>query len=208
MTLLTVTRHVEPPDTMTILLDPPVAYGGGEVAELRLREPTGRQVREAERELGAEAPWVNAVAYELKLIGLVTGLPTAALDALPIGATNFAAAFLQEFIEAGADLGADDDDAPPPEATTLAIDPPLTFNGVSYADLDVREPLASEIRRARALMRTAGSLFESRRAQMALVTAVSGLPAPVIDGLPIRLLNQAARILGRFIAAGRPTGKR
>ena len=218
MTNLTVTRHDDPIDrscgtraqpTMTIGFDPPLAYRGGEVAEISLREPTARQVRDAERELGAEAPWVNSVAYELRLIGLVSGLPAAALDALPVGAANYASTFLQEFIEAGAaDPAADDEAEPPPEATTLAIEPPIKFTGVSYAELDLREPLASEIRKARALMRTVGSLFESRRAQMALVTAVSGLPAPVIDALPIRTLNEAARLLGRFITAGRPTGKR
>ena len=213
MTLLTVTRHDDPPDTMTIALDPPIAYRGGELAEVTLKEPTARQVREAEREMTPEAPWAGMLAYELKLIGLVAGLPAPALELLPIGLANLASVFLQEFVtkgapEADAEADADAGEDAPPEATTLPIDPPLAFNGVSYAELDLREPLASEIRKARQLVRTPGSLFESRRAQMALVTAVSGLPAPVIDALPISRLNEAARLLSRFITAGRPTGKR
>ena len=90
---------------------------------------------------------------------------------------------------------------------SLSLDPPISFNGASYGELDLREPLASEIRKARTLMRSAGNLFESRRAQMALVTMVSGVPAPVVDALPIRKLNEAGRILSRFTMAGRPTGK-
>ena len=207
MTTLTITRHDDPPDTMTITLDPPVAYRGGEIAQLDLREPKAREVREAEREYSTEAPWAGAMAYELRLIGMVTGLNQMALDALPIGATNYASTFLQEFVEAGARDPAAEEDETPPEAMTLSIHPPVKFTGTDYTDLDLREPLASEIRKARQLMRTAGSLFEQRRAQMALVTAVSGLPAPVIDALPIRLLNEAARILSRFTVAGRPTGK-
>ena len=215
MTQLTITRNEDPPEgsqaaraqpTMVIAFDPPLVAKTGEIAEISLREPTAREVREAERELGAEQPWVHMLAYELKLISLVSGLPLASCDLLPIGATNIASAFLQEFVEAGA-ADEDGDDDEPPEATTIAIDPPLKFSGVSYNEMDLREPLASEIRKARQLLRTNGSLFESRRAQMALVTLVTGLPAPVVDGLPIRTLNDAARVLGRFIGAGRKTGK-
>jgi hypothetical protein len=206
--MLTIIRD-DPPDTMTITLDPPVAYKGGEIAELVLKEPTARQVRDAEREYNQDAPWAGAVSYEMKLIGLVAGLTPVALEKLPVGVCNYAATFLQEFVEAGATDPEDaDEDRPPPEAGSLPIEPPIKFAGVTYSDLDLREPLASEIRNARQLMRSSGSLFESRRAQMQLVTAVSGLPAPVVDALPIRQLNQAARILGRFSIAGRPTGKR
>ena len=210
MTQLTITRD-DPPDTMRIEFSPPLPYKGGEVASLALREPTARQVRDAEREYSMDNPWAGTVAYELKLIGLVAGLEAAALDVLPVGAVNYAAEFFKAFVEAGSeDQEGDDDDtpAPPPEPETLTIHPPLKFAGVSYSELDLREPLASELRNARKLMRTAGNLWESRRSQMALVTAVSGLPAPVIDALPIRQLNQAARVLGRFIVAGRKTGSR
>ena len=207
MTQLAITRD-DPPDTMRIEFTPPLPFKGGEIATLELREPTARQVRDAEREFSLDSPWAGTVAYELKLIGLVAGLPAKALDALPVGAVNYAAEFLREFVEAGAEDAEGGEDGPAPEATTLAIEPPLKFAGASYGDLDLREPLASELRNARLLMRSAGNLFESRRAQMALVTAVSGLPAPVIDALPIRQLNEAARILGRFIVAGRKTGSR
>ena len=205
MTSLAITRSDGPPDTLEIVFTPPLAYKGGEVASLTLREPTARQVRDAEREYTLDAPWAGTIAYELRLIGLVSGLQPLACDALPVGASNVAAEFLREFVETGAEDG---DEEAAPEAVTLPIEPPLKFAGLTYGDLDLREPLASEIRAARQLMRTSGSLFESRRAQMALVTAVSGLPAPVIDALPIRQLNAASRILGRFTSAGRKTGSR
>lgn len=203
---IVVTRHDDPPDTMTIEFVPPlVVKGGGDIERIELKEPTARQVREAEREYSNEAPWAGNTSYELKLIGLVSGLTTAALDLLPVGAANYAAAFLTEFVEAGGAEGTEDDGLPL-EPVTLNISPPITFTGISYSELDLREPLASEIRKARQLMRSAGNLFESRRAQMQLITTVSGLPAPVIDALPIRLLNDAGRVLSRFTIAGRRTG--
>ena len=201
---LTVTRHDD--NTMTIAFSEPLTFKGGAIEVLELKEPVARQVREAEKEFSTENPYASRQAYELRLIALVAGITVVAADALPIGAANYAAAFLQEFIEDGGE-GSDDDESPPDGPVTLSLDAPITFLGASYGELDLREPLASEIRKARLLMRTAGSLFESRRAQMALVTSVSGLPAPVIDALPITKLNEAGRILSRFTMAGRPTGK-
>ena len=207
-TTLTITRHDDPPDTMTIEFTPPLPFKGGEIALIELKEPTARQVREAERERSVDAPWAAHVAYELKLIGLVSGLNAAQLDLLPIGAANYAATFLTEFIEAGGTPIEDDEEQGPPplEALSIEIDPPIKFMGVSYSEINLREPLASEVRKARQMMRSPGNLFESRRAQMSLITAVSELPAPVIDALPIRRLNEAGRVLSRFTIAGRKTG--
>ena len=182
MTQLTVTWHDDPSDTMTIALDPPAAYKGGEIAALEMKEPT----RAPGARRRARVRHGDALGQPDRLRAAVDrfsspALSPAALEALPIGAVNIAAEFLQGFVESGAsDPGAveDGDDEAPPEATVMAIEPPLVFAGVSYAEMELREPLAVEVRRARQLMRQPNNLFESRRAQMALVTAVSGLPGP------------------------------
>ena len=201
----------EPP-TLTVTFSPPIAAPAGEIPGFTLREPTARQLREAEKEKDPSAPLAGQSAYEMRLIVLVASDPAltkkGASDRLPIGVINQCIVFLNEFIEApmdeeeeAADLAGDE-----PVACTLPIN--ITFGKQTYTDLDIREPLGSEVRNARMLMREPGNLFESRRALMHLVTTVSGLPAPVIEALPIRTLNKAGRILGRFTMAGRATGKR
>jgi hypothetical protein len=192
-------------DELTIELEPPIKTSkGAEIGVLRLTEPTARQVRDAEQEMNAEAPYAGQVAYEIRLVGTVAGLNRDAQEALPVGIVNVGIEFLQEFIEA--DDGEDDAEAPP-QAVDIPINPPISFAGSTYAELPIREPLASEIRKARQLVRGAGSLFESRRAQMSLLASVSGLPQPVIDALPIRVCNRGGRVLSRFTTAGRRTGK-
>jgi hypothetical protein len=120
---------------------------------------------------------------------------------------NHCMAFLDAYIEQEPDEDEMLEEGDLPEARSLPIEPPIKFAGVEYYELDLREPLGSEIRNARLLMGTAATLFESRRAMMHLITTVSGLPAPVIEQLRISTLNKAGRILGDFTKAGRPTGK-
>ncbi len=219
----TITRSddADGPVTLTIELDPPLAYklrkskADATLDAIVLREPTARQVREAEKERTADAPFASQVAYELRLIQMVGNLDAEVMDLLPVLLVNHAAAFLDEFVDAEpteedkerreADQ---DEDAAPPEPETFPINPPIKWAGSEYAELDIREPLASEIRNARQLIRNSGNLFESRRAIISLVTAVSGLPAPVVEGLGISTLNKAGVLLGRFTTAGRRTGKR
>lgn len=203
---LTITRD-DDAGTMHIAFSEPIRFAKGELHELFLKEPTARQVREAEKVFDTQNVWASRQAYELKLIGLVAGIGNDATDALPIGAANYAAVFLHDFIEAGGGDAADESEEVPDAAVSIDLDTAITFGGTSYHALELREPLGSEIRKARMLLRQAGNLFENRRAQMALVTMVSGLPAPVIDALPIRKLNEAGRVLSRFTMAGRPTGK-
>lgn len=198
--------------TMIINLDPPVSFRGGELVEISLREPTVKQVREAEKEYSGDAPWSATTAYEMNLIGQVAKIKEqAALDALPIGVVNVAAAFLAEFVDEGKPADGDDpieEPVPTADECSLTINPPLKFLATEYHELLMREPLASELRKSRSLARGVGSIFEMRRAGIMLVSAVSGLPQPVIEALPIRVFHRATRLCNRFTRAGRKTGKR
>ena len=204
---ITVERHDEPADTMTITFDPPIEHKGGHLAEINLKEPTARQVREAEKAHSIGAALAGAVSYEMKLVGVVAGIADQGLlDLLPVSAINHGHAFLQDFIEAPADEDETLAEDEAPHDVLLPLDPPITFGKEAFTELDLHEPLASQLRQARQLISTS-SLFESRRAQMHLITAVAGVPAPVVDALPIRTLNKAGRILSGFTIAGRRTGK-
>ncbi len=209
--MISITRD-DDAGTMVISLDPPVSYKGGELVEISLREPTVKQVREAEKEFSGDAPWSATTAYELNLVGQVAKIKEqAALDALPIGVVNVAASFLAEFVDEGKPSDGDDptEEPPPtPDECSLAIEPPLKFLGNEYHEIVIREPLASELRKSRSLTRGVGSIFEMRRSGIMLVAAVSGLPQPVIEALPIRVFHRATRLCNRFTRAGRKTGKR
>ena len=194
--------------TLTIRPSPPIEFKGGSIEVLTLQEPIARHVREAEKHLSGDSPIAGRVDYEIKLICLAGGLPAAAGDALGMVLINHAVSFLQAFIETGSPQPGEEedeaDDDPQPE--TLEIVPPISFAGQTYYEMVLREPLGHELRKARQLM-TKATLFESRRGQMHLVSLVTGLPAPVIDAMPISLLNNASRSLARFIVAGRRTGR-
>jgi hypothetical protein len=197
------------PATLTVTFDPPIAMDHLVLETFTLQEPVARQMREAEKERAQPgvSPWAAEMSYQIRLIVLVGGLKPKMGDKLPIMVINHCMAFLDAYIEQEPDEDEMLEEGDLPEARSLPIEPPIKFAGVEYYELDLREPLGSEIRNARLLMGTAATLFESRRAMMHLITTVSGLPAPVIEQLRISTLNKAGRILGDFTKAGRPTGK-
>jgi hypothetical protein len=197
------------PPTLSVTFEPPITFDHHVIGQFVLREPVARELREAEKErsMVGVSPWAAETAYQMRLIVLVAGLKPKMGEHLPIMVINHCMAFLDEFIEKEPDEDEFLAESEDPVAQTLPIEPPIKFAGVEYYELDVREPLGSEIRNARLLMGSAGSLFDNRRALMHLITTVSGLPAPVIEQLRVTTLQKAGRILGDFTKAGRATGK-
>ena len=97
-----------PDPTRTIDLDPPVeAKDGAVYTELRLSEPTGGQVLNAEKHLkGASIGPADLRMYSLTLVSQNSGLPFSVIrDLMPITVINEATRYLQSFIEAGQETG-------------------------------------------------------------------------------------------------------
>lgn len=79
---------------LDIALEPAIEHAGGTVAALHLREPTGREMREAERTLSDAISVESSSAFEIALIGAVSGLPEDVLNKLKISVMHRARQFV------------------------------------------------------------------------------------------------------------------
>lgn len=204
------------PDTLTIVLDPPLQADGGVLTELVLREPRAREVRAAEQQLDQALSPASFMVYRTMLIAAVAGVKPEVAARLPIRVINRAMAYIDEFVSPERPV-AEDEAAGDPDpwgeslaaTISIAVEPPVRFTGIDYASIDLREPSGGEVRAARTHLSGKGNpLFNMRRMQMHLVQVTSGLPMPVVEGLRVTLLEEASAWLGRFIDTGPKTGKR
>lgn len=94
-----------------------------------------------------------------------------------------------------------------PPTLDIALDPPLEVKGGRYDVLRLREPKTIEVRQAESHMRTSVNVETMRRYQIALVAKVADVPEPVVELMPISVLNRAVAYLMGFIEPGQGTGK-
>ena len=88
-----------PEPELTIEFDPPLQVGVNVTcAQIRLREPTGAEVRAAEGHLrkGISAEAIRM--YQMALIQKVSGVSQQVIDAMPISKITLAAEYLQAFV--------------------------------------------------------------------------------------------------------------
>lgn len=197
------------PDTLTIELVPPVSHKGGVLDAVRLREPTLGEVRLAEALMKALAPSpADERAYQQKLVSLVAGLAPDAVGDLPASKLVQAVQFLEGFIlaPAGDAAGEGAAAAPPPDALTIELDPPIEQQRVSYDAVPLREPTARQVEAAETKLKAQRSPADIRDYHVALLTSVSGLPVTVIRALPIRKAMEGVRYLEGFLRPARATG--
>lgn len=97
------------PQKIIPLEEPIQVPGGGTITELILGEPKGIHVLNAEKHLkGAAISAADVRMYQLTLISQQTGIAFNTLrDLFPISVLNEAAAYLQDFVEAGQTTGND-----------------------------------------------------------------------------------------------------
>ena len=198
----------EAAESLLLELDPPVKVKGGECTSLTLTEPRARHVREAEKQLDDQYSEASVADYEKVLIAACSGVDEEIIKHLTARQVGRAMNFLNAFV-GDVYKDADDDalDDLPEGAFEIAIDPPLSWNKISYPTLVLREPLLDEMRRARQFTRQKLTAYTVRARDMELLRLVTGLPPAVIDGLRITTLREATRQLNRFILAGRKAGK-
>ncbi|NPD67302.1 phage tail assembly protein [Lichenicola cladoniae] len=87
-----------PDPELVIEFDPPLSHGGMSCDSIRLREPTGAEVRAAEGHLrkGISAEAIRI--YQMSLIRSVSGVPQQIIDAMPISKIMIASEYLQAFV--------------------------------------------------------------------------------------------------------------
>ncbi len=83
---------------------------------------------------------------------------------------------------------------------TIQIEPPIESAGGKYDELRLREPLIGQWAKAET-HRGATAQF------IALISAVSGWPAPAVHLLPVSKFNEAVDYLAGFLGSGRATGE-
>lgn len=179
---------------MIITLDKPIEHAGGEIRELKLREPTASEMREAEKLLG-EFTAETVSAFQARLLHLVAGLEPAASNLLLVSTMRRAAAYFVGFdkrpvIEPGADAN-----------DTLDIDlpEPIESGGVTYVTLELTEPTVGTRRKAETALRSGRTAVNLRHYDIILVAGASNLPFDVAEKLPVSIMNQAAAYLRRFV---------
>jgi hypothetical protein len=185
--------------TLVIPINPPIKHEGGEVSELKLREPTGKEMREAERKFdGGMTP--EAVSnFEVALVGAVSGVPEVALNKLPVSVMRRASDFVRGFdvVPAPAELQ---------ETLNLILPEPISVGGVTYTELNLAEPTVGARRRAETAFRTGQTLANSRHYQLILTAEAAKAGFAAVEMMPVSVLNQAEAYLRGFLQPGRPIG--
>lgn len=93
-----------------------------------------------------------------------------------------------------------------PQILVIEIDPPIEWNGKTFAELRVEEPSGKAVRKAEQELAQGANFASLRSYQFALVSNATGVPVAVIEQMRISQIQQAADFLGRFMPGGLGTG--
>lgn len=94
------------PDSLTIPIEPPIAFQGANYTQIVLREPKIDHVRQAQEQLrsGQNIPH-NETNYRMHLVSKVAGVPFPVVQQMGVSRINAAMAFLNLFMFAGLGTG-------------------------------------------------------------------------------------------------------
>lgn len=195
---------------LVIPLARPITKAGRSVSEITLSEPTAGQVRHCERLLRTPTPYGNYLdaevrAYQIELVGRVSGIGDEIAGDLPVSKLDKAAAWLHEqFIvsKRPKDWVADT------ESDQLVIDLPAAIKvaEISYDQLILREPTSGEVKKAESSLRANWGAEDKRRHDLWLVAYAAGIPYPAVEAMPISIVVKAYEWLENFTVASRRIG--
>lgn len=184
------------------VLSAPLKVGGGEIAELRLREPTGMELLRANKHIELSTNPEAEMLFARELVAAIAGLKQPdLLSDLPVADLLEASA---EIIKLFSDKveGFNPDEA----ELEMPIDEPVTIQGVSYHTLSLRPAKTGEMLKARSHLRHGQGPASQLSYQMALVSHVAGLGVPIVHQLPASTIVKAAATVEVFTQPGRRTG--
>lgn len=187
--------------TIILVLDMPLRHAGGEITELRLAEPEAQKMFMVWRNIeGGENPESSAL-FARDLVVKASGLPEAAIGALPVSVMGAAADRISNAIAAEME-GFEFDES----VTDFTFDEPVTVGNIEYTFLPIREPTADEVIKANSHLRTSQGPASQMKYRMSLVSQVTGVPITNVHRFPVTTVMKMARIIEVFSAAGRQTG--
>lgn len=93
-----------------------------------------------------------------------------------------------------------------PRFLVIEIDPPVEWNGNTYAELRLEEPSGEMIRKSEQVLVPPITYVTLRDHQFALVSNCSGVPVQAIVKMRISQIQKAADFLAGFMPGGLPTG--
>lgn len=93
------------PPTLTIPIDPPVAFEGREYGQIILREPRAGQVRQADEQVRGGVTMAAMRTREHHLVASVSGLPFPVVERLPVSRVTLAMEYLNRFLAVGRQTG-------------------------------------------------------------------------------------------------------
>ena len=179
---------------MKLVFDPPLKHEGETCAEMTLREPTVGEVLKAEQAFAVEEGGQARRVRNRTLITHVSGVSDNLVRKMPAGKFRDAAAYLNAF-DASVDPTA-------PRNTDAELVIPLTrkiekMNRI-VDQLELREPTTGEVEEAQRKL-IANTSEAMRAMQIHLIALVSDLPRPVVEAMPVSVINQGSRYLTGFI---------
>ena len=191
-----------------IKFDPPLELKNKDgsvrkIASMALREPIAREVRDAERAYAAASGPVAARMRDRTLLEAVAGADADIVKAMPVSVYNAAVAFLRGFVEAPPEADYSKDR---PTELTVTLDEAIEQSGQHWDALTLHEPTTGDVEMAEQEMNAGMDTETLRKYQIVLVSRVSKAPRFIIERLPVRKLDEAARYIGGFIRAGREAG--
>ena len=173
-------------DTLTITLRQPVTFATIEHTAITVREPVAGQMIEWDN--------LDGAAADIKAVAIVSGLPEKAVE--QIGARDLlrASRFINNFA-----LVAIEAEEPAPERV-ITLRKPVTLGDVTYRELHLREPKAIEL--------IEWDEAKGVAADIAIVSAVSGVPAAAVRMVGARDLMEAGAYLAHFLVPSLQDGER
>ena len=184
---------------LIVTLAAPIAHAGGEILDIKLREPTVAEMRDAERKLTDYTPEV-ITDYQVALVMTVSGLEEAAINVLPVSAMRKANTYLFAFGVRPKN------DVDPAEELDLDLPEAIVSSGITYATLELTEPTVGMRRRAITALRSGNTPGNLRQYDIILTAEASGVPFAVIEQVPVSIVNRAAAYLQGFMQGGPETG--
>ena len=196
------------PDTKTMDFEPPLEIKGKgdvvrKIASLELREPTAREVRDSEAIYNKSAGPVADRQRDTALLAAVADTDADVIRVMPASIFNAGVRFVRDFITAAPEADYSKDR---PSELVVTLDEAIEQSGQRWDAFTLREPTTGDAEAAEQEMSAAMNSETLRRFQIVLVSRVSGAPRFIVERLPIRKLDEAARYLGGFISAGRRAG--
>ena len=184
---------------MKITFDPPLKHETDDrkvetCAEMVLREPTVNDVLKAEQVFAVQEGGQARRARNRTLITLVSGVSDDLVRKMPASKFKAAAEYLNAF-DAPADPKA-------PRITDAEFVIPLGRKiekmGRIVDQIELREPMTGEVEEAQRKL-TANTSEAMRAMQIHLIALVADLPRPIVEIIPVSVVNQGFRYLAGFI---------